>query len=398
MADVDAVTSGSRPASTAVHPQPTRSAVHTASRLNTSHPSHRHTASSSTNLLSLAVPPTHPMYQSLYALKSQGMMTSNHISRLVAEVDASTTPVYNSVLHELLQARSAAAQVMSGSSGSGSGGGPAMPSADLSAGAGAGGAKRDKFDRDTSMALAQARAALERVPQLRVSPATVTLTRGTKVDLTIDLNLPCAGTFSATLVVESDVSGVERFEIPVRASAAKVAFVFNDGSPLQFGRLPLGDAETRYRTATNHGSIPINFWVTGITSSGGSGGSSGGGGLSVTPMEGRIEPHTSRTFAFTFRPFDDSTQHALVTFNTDCTPAQSIRFSGAGGVPRLYLDHSERLDFGRCMIGKSDFKSLRLANIGNANLPIMVMKQHFASVSLRHLMLVFCSWSIWKRA
>jgi hypothetical protein len=43
--------------------------------------------------------------------------------------------------------------------------------------------------------------------------------------------------------IESELSGVPRYLIPLTASAARVQFIFDDASPLLFGRLPLGEIE-----------------------------------------------------------------------------------------------------------------------------------------------------------
>src|SRR4051812_16118260 len=57
---------------------------------------------------------------------------------------------------------------------------------------------------------------------------------------------------------------------------------------------------------------------------------------------------------------------------SDCTPTLTLAVFGAGGVPKLHMDSFERLDFGRCIIGKSQTRLLRLSNTGNANLPILM--------------------------
>ena len=169
------------------------------------------------------------------------------------------------------------------------------------------------------------------------------------------MNLPHAGTFSASLMIESKVPGVRPYEIPLSAHAEDVRFFFSDPSPLSFGYVPIGETEVIERLLINRSQIAASFSF-----------SHNAKYLTCLPETGTIAPNESLRVCFVFRPMDEPLQRTTVRVVTNCCAPLFLPFHGAGGVPRIVCLEGEEVSFGRCLVGKDLVKTVTLRNIGTA--------------------------------
>jgi hypothetical protein len=205
------------------------------------------------------------------------------------------------------------------------------------------------------------RDSLETTPQLRVQPGSVLLASRSQVTIDVDLNLPRSGAFTAELVLESSAPA---YLIPLSAQASTTQLQFEDPSPLDLGRVALGQLTSATRWLSNGGDLPVSFRVVQTNA-----------GLQVAPAEGTVAAGKRLQLTFSFFPVDEQWRRNPVLVVPDNSNRFGLNFSAAGGLPRLTVNagkpHGARVDFGRCLVRQSELQRVCLGNSGNALLEVV---------------------------
>ena len=203
------------------------------------------------------------------------------------------------------------------------------------------------------------------IPHVHVIPKTGTLSQRINMDIIVSLNCSVVGNFHAVLVVTSALTGVEPYEIPLSARPQEVLVVVDDPGTINFGRQALGEFKAIRRTFYNKGKMPATFRVRNQNLD-----------LTVEPTEGVLGVGESVDVDFVYVPSSEALCAYPIYFETNCTAPLILDVYAGGGYPRLDLDHYEVFDFGRCMVGKSIPKQLRIGNSGNAVLSLTGFNFH----------------------
>lgn len=197
---------------------------------------------------------------------------------------------------------------------------------------------------------------------LQVCPKQGTLSERMSMEVNVSLNTSIEGYLDAILVVGSMLPGVEPYEIPVRAEAQEVRIIVDDLTTINFGRQALGETKVIARTFENRGTMAAEFRIR-----------NGNDDLVVEPNEGVLNPGDLVLIEFVYSPSSEGLCVHPILFETNCTAPIVFDVYAGGGYPQLDLDHYEIFDFGRCMVGKTIPKRLRVGNSGNAVLTIKAL-------------------------
>lgn len=189
--------------------------------------------------------------------------------------------------------------------------------------------------------------------------SSVCLPPRSSVELTIDVNLSFEGKFYALLVLVPQLPGVPRRVIPLFADVTDVRLGLDDSSPLDFGRLALGESTFMERRLTNYGTIPVDFTVDNPNPQ-----------LLVTPSSGILGPGMSVLLSFSFFPVDETPQVESLVIRSSSTAPITLAVNALGGTPRMRLSHRTRMDFGRVLVGKQQLAMLGVTNVGTAAMPL----------------------------
>ncbi|GBG25935.1 Cilia- and flagella-associated protein 65 [Hondaea fermentalgiana] len=200
------------------------------------------------------------------------------------------------------------------------------------------------------------------LPHVQVTPRQGTLSKRMSMDVTVTLNTSIEGSFEATLVVAPTLPGVGPYEIPVRAESQEVRIIVDDLGTINFGRQALGETKVIRRVFENQGSMAAEFRIRNTNAD-----------LVADPCDGVLEPGDVLAVDFVYSPSSEGICAHPVLFETNCTAPIVLDVYAGGGYPQLDLDHYESFDFGRCMVGKTIPKRLRIGNSGNAVLTITAL-------------------------
>ncbi|KAG9396839.1 hypothetical protein J8273_1886 [Carpediemonas membranifera] len=205
-------------------------------------------------------------------------------------------------------------------------------------------------------------------PFLQVSPVVVPLPPGVRQAVTVRIRCATASPITGVLQCSSSVPDAPHL-IPLSATPKVSRVMATDTSPLDWGRIPIGDSVVMSRSFRNLGEMEINWRIRNTNI-----------GLTVSPARGVLKPKEEVGVSFVFMPLQEQLQKNPVFFEHDAGPPLSLSVIAGGGTARLVVP--ERFDFGRAMIGQSTQLSIPLKNEGTARLRVLLVELD-ESVSFR---------------
>ena len=192
-------------------------------------------------------------------------------------------------------------------------------------------------------------------PYLKVEPASAYLQPFGNIEVKVELALSTEETFLSTLICRPTVPGSQPYEIPLTATPKSVNIVLDDTSALNFGKQPIGEAESAPRFFKNIGKKDVSWKLINKNV-----------GLQAIPNKGVLKAGAEVRIDFVFSPLDETMQREPIFFEPDCSTPVRIPFLGGGGIAKISLTKYKRFDFGFCMIGKNTESGLPITNEGNA--------------------------------
>ena len=197
------------------------------------------------------------------------------------------------------------------------------------------------------------------VAKVEVIPKSKKILEFSCLELEVEVCMTSEQAFAGSLIIETDVPGINPYEIPIQASPRYVSIIVDSSEPLDFGLLNLGDYDVITREFCNMGNKDVNFEIYHENVY-----------LQVSPKSGLLQRGEKIVVTFVYKPLEECVETYPVTFITECTDSMVFPLNAGGGTSKLSLSNYEKFDFGNCMMDKDTVQGFPIYNVGNAVLQI----------------------------